>query len=78
MKLLSAGQRADQGAAAVLPGDLLTALGGRDAYISYRTATWRDVIRFRPMVKVQLFMAILTLAATVLASISAYVGSRYT
>jgi hypothetical protein len=75
-RLLSAGQRGDEGTAAVLPGDLLAVLGGRDAHIQYRPAKWRDVIRFKPMVKVQLGLAILTLIAAVMAAITSYVGTR--
>ncbi|MFI5034998.1 MAG: hypothetical protein ACHQFZ_02195 [Acidimicrobiales bacterium] len=76
IKMLPAGERADQGAAAVLPGDLLALFGGVDAKITYRPATWRDILRFKPIVKVQLLVATLTLLATVLASISAFVGTR--
>ena len=75
-KLLSAGARADHGTDAVLPGDLLAALGGDGAMVSYRRATWKDVVRYKPIVKVQLLIALLTLIATALAAISAYVGTR--
>jgi hypothetical protein len=75
-KLLPAGARADGGEAAVLPGDLLVALGGRDAIISYRPATWRDVLRYKPIVKVQLLVVSLTLVATVLSAITSFVGTR--
>jgi len=76
IKMLTAGARADKGTAAVLPGDLLTLFGGADAKIMYRPATFRDVLRFKPIVKVQLLVAALTLFATVLSSISAYAGTR--
>ncbi len=77
-RLLSAGQRGDEGTAAVLPGDLLALLGGRDAHIRYRPATWRDVIRFKPMIKVQLGVTLLTLIAATMAAITSYVGTRST
>jgi len=76
MRLLPAGKRGDAGDAAVLPGNLLAVLGGLNATISYRPATWRDVIRYKPIVKIQLLVATLTLIATVLASISSFVGTR--
>lgn len=75
-RLLPAGQRADNGMAAVLPGDLLTVLGGKDAKVQYRPATWRDVLRYKPMVRAQLGVTVLTLIAAVLAAITSYVGTR--
>jgi hypothetical protein len=74
--LLPAGQRGDDGTAAVLPGDLLAVLGGKDAGIRYRPATWRDVLRYQPMAKVQLGVAALTLVAAILAAITSYAGTR--
>jgi len=75
-KLLPAGARADIGEAAVVPGDLLVALGGRDANVSYRAGSWRDVLRYKPIVKVQLLVAALTLVATVPSAITSFVGTR--
>ena len=75
-RLLPAGVRADHGTAAVLPGDLLTTLGGDGAQISYRAATWMDVLRLRRRARVQLAIAVLTLIAAILAAINAYVGTR--
>ena len=75
-KLLAAGVQSDGGDDAVLPGELLAIFGGSEATISYRSATWRDIIRFKPIVKIQLLVASLTLIATVLSSINAFVGTR--
>lgn len=75
-RLLPAGVRADAGTAAVLPGDLLTKLGGAGATVQYRQARWYDIVRFRPTVVLQLGIAVLTLVAAVFAAISAYVGTR--
>jgi hypothetical protein len=75
-KLLAAGVQSDGGNKAVLPGDLLAIFGGSNAAISYRQATWRDILRYKPIVKIQLLVAALTLIATVLSSISAFIGTR--
>jgi hypothetical protein len=75
-RLLSAGKRVDEGAGACLPGNLLSALGGDEAQIKYRKANWWDVVRYKPGVKAQLGVAVLTFIGAILAAISAYVGTR--
>ena len=76
VRYLAAGTRTDEGTGACLPGNLLAVLGGEDAHVSYRAATWWDVVRYKPGVKAQLGVAGLTFVAAILAAISAYAGTR--
>ena len=75
-KLLPTGVRSDPGTAAVVSGDLLAIFGGDKATVKYRKAEKIDVLRYKPMVKIQLLVALLTLVATVLSSINSFVGTR--
>jgi hypothetical protein len=75
-KLLPAGVRADAGTYAALPGDLLTKMGGDESTIKYRKATWVDILHYKPTVRLQILITVLTLVAAVFAAINAYVGTR--
>lgn len=73
--LLPAGLRTDPGAGAVLPGDLLSKLGGAGAIVQYRPARRRDIIRYRPWILAKLVIALFTAIAGVFAGINAYVAA---
>lgn len=76
-KLLAAGIRADgTGDEALMPGDLVSSLGGIDATVEYRKATWRDVIQYKPAVRLQIVVAFLTLAGTIMSAVTSFVGTR--
>lgn len=75
-KLLPGGVRADTGTDAALPGDLLTKMGGDESTIKYREGTWADILHYKPAVRLQILITVLTLVAAVFAAISAYVGTR--
>jgi hypothetical protein len=70
-RLLTAGVRADDGDAACVTGTMLSALGGEAATITYRRATFRDVLWLKDNAALQLIIAILSAA---LAILTAYVA----
>jgi hypothetical protein len=75
-RLLSGGVRADTGTSAALPGDILTKMGGDESTVKYRKATWVDILHYKPAIKLQILITVLTLAAAIFAAISAYAGTR--
>jgi len=75
-RLLSGGVRTDVGTYAALPGDILAKMGGDKSTINYRKATWTDILRYKPGIKLQILITVLTLIAAISAAISAYVGTR--
>jgi hypothetical protein len=76
-KLLAAGIRADgTGDEALMPGELVSSLGGINGVVEYRKATWRDVLRYKPAVRIQILIAFLTLAGTIMSAVTSFVGTR--
>jgi len=75
-RLLSGGVRTDVGTYAALPGDILAKMGGDTSTVNYRKATWRDILRYKPAIKLQILITVLTLVAAIFAAMSAYAGTR--
>ena len=77
-RLLLGGVRADTGSDAALPGEILTKVDGDESTVRYRKGTWVDVLRYKPAIRLQILITVLTLVAAACAAISAYVGTRST
>lgn len=73
--LIPAGIRVDPGEGAAVPGDLLAKLGGGQVDVEVRPATRFDVLKYKPSVLFQLFIAVLALVGTVLTAISAILST---
>ena len=72
MVLLKGGVRNDQGAGACAVGSTLASLGGTNAQIDYRRATFWDVVRYDAGVRLQLVLSILTFLGALITIYATY------
>jgi hypothetical protein len=70
--LVYGGVRVDEGDYACATGDTIASLGGLDADIEYRRATFWDVLRYKPWLWLQILITLATFVSAVIAGYATY------